>query len=219
MTARTHFDQELEKVHLHILKMGSMVEEAIDKAIEALIKQDEEMANAVIDGDDKIDEMEVYIENECVRLIATQQPIARDLRTIFTAIKLITDLERIADHAVDIAKNTKRLVNEVYIKPLIDIPRIADIVKHMLRDALTSYINTDVDLAMRTCKLDDQVDGLHAQIYRELIALMLEDPRNIKQATHFLFISSYLERVADHATNICEWVIFVETGEHKDLND
>lgn len=198
--------------------MVSYVESAIEKSIEALVKKDREMAKSVIADDDIIDNMNVVLENECVRLIATQQPIARDLRKLFTVIKLMTDLERIADYAVDISKHTLYLVEEEYIKPLIDIPKIGKLVKKMVRDSITAYINNDVELAKNTCLIDKEVDTLNKGMYSELTDLMMKDYKNVKQGTHFLFISSYLERVADHTTNICEWVIFIETGVHEDLN-
>lgn len=218
MDYRTHFNNELSNMHLDLLKMVSYVESAIEKSIEALVKKDREMAKSVIADDDIIDNMNVVLENECVRLIATQQPIARDLRKLFTVIKLMTDLERIADYAVDISKHTLYLVEEEYIKPLIDIPKIGKLVKKMVRDSITAYINNDVELAKNTCLIDKEVDTLNKGMYSELTDLMMKDYKNVKQGTHFLFISSYLERVADHTTNICEWVIFIETGVHEDLN-
>jgi len=218
MVIRAHLDKELQELHYSILAMGGLTEEAIDKAIRSLVKQDVELAEKVIENDDVIDKMEIDIVDKCIKLIATQQPIGKDLRIIFTSSRIVTDLERIADHAVDIAKATKRLANEKYIKPLIDIPRMAEIVRQMIKESLDAYINEDINLAEETCKKDDIVDALYKQIFRELLTFMMEDPRTISQATQFLFICRYLERVADHATNICEWVIYRVTGERKDLN-
>lgn len=215
---RQSFDSELKALYLDIIKMGSVVEKQIDDSITALVKQDAELASKVIDGDDIADDMEASIEERCIKLIAKQQPLAVDLRRIFTSIKIVTDLERIADYAVDIAKITIRLKDEKYIKPLIDIPRMAEIAQGMIKDSLDAYIKQDSKLAEEICARDDEVDALYSQVFRELLLLMMEDHSVIKQATQFMFISKYLERTADHVTNICEWIVFLVTGEHKDLN-
>ncbi|AIS52688.1 phosphate-specific transport system accessory protein PhoU [Thermoanaerobacter kivui] len=215
---RTHFEKELEELHYDVLKMGSLVEEAIANAIASLVNHDTELAQKVIDDDDRIDKMEVEIDNKCAKIMVTQQPIARDLRIVLTGLKIVTDLERMADHAVDIAKTTLRIAHQKYIKPLIDIPRMADIVREMVKMSLDSYVRQDLDLAKTIGEKDDIVDALYKQIFRELLTYMMEDPRNIDQATQFLFVARYLERIADHATNICEWVIYLDTGEHIDLN-
>jgi phosphate transport system protein len=154
-----------------------------------------------------------------MKLIATQQPLALDLRNIFTMTKIVSDLERMADHAVDIAKITLRLKGEKYIKQLIDIPRMADIVKKMIKLCLDAYVQGDVDKAYSTCKMDDDVDAIYRQVFSELLVLMMKDPTTIKQATQFLFVCKFLERVADHATNICESTIYLVTGEQVDLNE
>ncbi|KKM10584.1 PhoU family transcriptional regulator [Clostridiales bacterium PH28_bin88] len=219
MVTRTTFDQALKSLQQDILRMGSLVEEAIARAVESLAKQDEAMAQKVIDGDAIIDELELEIDDTCMKLIATQQPMAKDLRRIATGFKIITDLERIADHAVDIAKIAKRIANQPLIKPLIDIPRMAQLAQKMVKEALDAYVREDVDLAHRMAKDDDQVDSLHNQVFRELLVYMMEDPRTITQATYLLFVSRYLERIADHATNIGEGVIYLVTGERKELND
>ncbi|EIW00897.1 phosphate signaling complex protein PhoU [Thermoanaerobacter siderophilus] len=215
---RTHFEKELEELHYDVLKMGSLVEEAIANAIASLVNHDTELAQKVIDDDDRIDKIEVEIDNKCAKIMVTQQPIARDLRIVLTGLKIVTDLERMADHAVDIAKTTLRIAHQKYIKPLIDIPRMAEIVREMVKMSLDSYVRQDLDLARAIGEKDDIVDALYKQIFRELLTYMMEDPRNIDQATQFLFVARYLERIADHATNICEWIIYLDTGEHIDLN-
>lgn len=215
---RTHFEKELEELHYDVLKMGSLVEEAIANSIASLVNHDTELAQKVIDDDDRIDKIEVEIDNKCAKIIVTQQPIARDLRIVLTGLKIVTDLERMADHAVDIAKTTLRIAHQNYIKPLIDIPRMAEIVREMVKMSLESYVRQDLELARAIGEKDDIVDALYKQIFRELLTYMMEDPRNIDQATQFLFVARYLERIADHATNICEWVIYLDTGEHIDLN-
>ena len=172
----------------------------------------------MIDGDDRLDDMELTIEDICAKLIAREQPVATDLRTILTALKIITDLERMADHAVDIAKIAIRLKDEIYIKPLIDLPRMADIAIQMVKDSLEAYVDHDAEKAEEITRRDDVVDGINRQIFRELLTYMMENQKNITQATNFLFVSKYLERIGDHATNVCEWVIYAATGERKELN-
>lgn len=216
---RNHFDIELQELTKELIKMSSIVEEALSDSIDALKRKDIELADKVIAQDDIVDRMELEIEDRCLKLIALQQPIAKDLRIIATALKIVTDLERIADHAVDIAKITKRLSGEKYIKELIDIPRMAFIVTGMVKDSIDAYVRQDVEKARKVSKRDDEVDGLHSQIFRELLLLMMEDPKKINQSTHFLFVSQSIERVADHVTNICEWIIYAVTGEHVDLNE
>lgn len=216
---RNHFDNELQELVKDMIKMSSVVEDALSYSIKALKKQDIKLADIVIAQDDLVDKMELEIEDKCLRLIALQQPIAKDLRIIATALKIVTDLERIADHAVDIARITKRLSGEKYIKELIDIPRMAHIVTGMVKDSIDAYVRQDVDKAREVSMRDDEVDGLHSQIFRELLLLMMEDPRKINQSTYFLFISQSIERIADHVTNICEWIIYAVTGEHVDLNE
>lgn len=216
---RDYFDNELQELQLALIKMSSIVEESLSNSIKALKKQDIALAEKVIESDDLIDKMELQIEEKCLKLIALQQPIAKDLRIIATALKIITDLERIGDHAVDIAKITKRLSNERYIKELIDIPRMTYIVTGMVKDSIDAYVKLDVAKAKEVSKRDDEIDALHAQIFRELLLLMMEDPKKINQSTYFLFVSQYIERIADHVTNICEWIIYAVTGEHIDLNE
>jgi phosphate transport system protein len=217
--ARTSFDTNLHELHNDLLRMGSIVEKQIYKCIEALVNQDCTLAEQVIKDDDLVDDLQKEIEAKCIKLIATQQPLAHDLRNIFTTTKIVTDLERMADHAVDIAKITIRLKDEKYIKKLIDIPRMAEIVKKMIKSSLDAYVDGDVEKAYSTCKMDDEVDGIYRQVFSELLVIMMGDSNTINQATQFLFICKFLERVADHATNICEWTIYLVTGEQIDLND
>lgn len=217
--ARQFFQEELESLHHDLIRMGTRVEEQIDKCINALVKQDAELAARIIDEDDIVDNMEQDIEEKCIKLIARQQPLAIDLRKIFTTIKIVTDLERIADHAVDIARITLRLKDERFIKPLIDIPRMSEIVQDMIRESLDAYVKLDTKLAEEACKKDDEIDALFKQVFRELLVIMMEDPKTINQATQFLFVCKFLERIGDHVTNICEWIVYLVTGEYKDLND
>lgn len=217
--AREAFHDQLEQLQSELLHMGTVVEEAIERSVRSLAEQDTALAQAVIDGDDQADELELDIEQRCLALFALQQPMATDLRSIGTALKIVTDLERMADHATDIAKVTLRLAGQPLIKPLIDIPRMASIARTMVREALSAYVNRDAELAYSMIARDDEVDHLYSQIFRELLTYMMEDPRTVQQATHLIFVGKYLERIADHATNLGEWVIYMVTGERKELND
>lgn len=216
---RTGFDYALEELNNDLLRMGSIVEKQIHQCIEALVKQDEKLAEQIIENDDLVDNLQREIENKCIILIAKEQPLAIDLRTIISTTKLVTDLERIADYAVDIAKITIRLKNEKYIKELIDIPKMGNIVKEMIRKALDAHVAGDVEGAYAACKMDDEIDALYRSIFKELVGLMEKGQNNFNQITQLLFVSKHLERVGDHITNVCEWTIYLVTGEQKDLND
>ncbi len=217
MVSRHSFDQGLEDLHLELIKMGSLVEESIDNTIMALKKQDVELARKIFSNDDVIDDYEKLIERKCMNLIARQQPLAKDLRTISTALKIITDMERIADASADIAEITIRMSGKKYIRPLVDIPMMAEMAKNMVNKAIDAYVRQDVQLAENVCASDDEVDNLFNKIILELINLMRNDSETIEQGIDFMFIAKYLERMADHATNIGEWVVFNVTGEHDRL--
>ena len=193
--------------------MGEIVQVAIKDAVDALAKRDKGLARMVMDGDDAIDRMQVEIEDRCISLIARQQPVATDLRILGTGLKITTDLERIGDHAFDIAKIVLLIGDEPLIKPLVDIPRMAEIAQKMLNDSLQAYLKLDIELAEQVCRADDRVDELYNQVFRELLTYMLEDTKKIKQATQLIFVARYLERIADHSTNVAEWVIYLATGE------
>ena len=216
---RSSFQSNLAELHNDLLRMGSIAEKQIHLAIKALAEKDIELADKVIKDDDIVDQTERDIEEKAIKLIATQQPMAIDLRNIFTATKIVTDLERMADHAVDIAKITKKLKDEQYMKQLIDIPRMSSIVQEMIKGSLDAYVEGNVEKAYEVCKRDDEVDGIYKQVFSELLIKMIDNPKLIRQASQFLFVCKYLERIADHATNICEWTIYLVTGEHVDLND
>jgi phosphate transport system protein len=210
---RQSYDQELEGLRAELLRMGDLVGKAIEDAVQSLAKQDEALARKVIAGDDIIDQLEIDIEDKCMVLIARQQPLARDLRIISTGLKITTDLERMGDHAFDIAKVTLRLAKQPLIKPLVDIPRMARMAQQMLKESLEAYMTLDIALAERVCLADNEVDDLYQQVFRELLTYMMEDQRTIGQATQLIFVGRYLERIADHATNIAEWVIYLVTGQ------
>ncbi|MBU3218701.1 phosphate signaling complex protein PhoU [Clostridium algidicarnis] len=218
MTRRS-FDTDLKNLHREVLRMGSIVEKQIHLSIKALEEQDENLSTQVIKQDDLVDDLEREIEDKCIKLIAMQQPLAKDLRNVFTTIKIVTDLERMADHAVDIAKIVIRLKDEKYIRELTDIPRMSLIIQQMIRDSLDAYINADSSKAYDVCKMDDEIDDIYEHSFTELLKYIIEDKSNAKQATQFLFVFKFLERIADHVTNICEWTIYLVTGETVDLND
>jgi phosphate transport system protein len=213
------YEEKMNNLYGKLQQMGSLVEEAIARSIEALKTQNLELAQAVIDGDDLIDDLEAEIEEKCLEVIATQQPMAKDLRRVATLFKIINDLERMADYATSIAKITLRIADQPLIKPLIDIPRMTSLSQKMVKQALDAYVREDVDLATAVGKDDDEVDKLFGQIFRELLTIMMENPKTITQATHLLFVGRWLERISDHATNIAEEVIFLVTGEKSNLNE
>jgi phosphate transport system protein len=213
VVTRQTFDQELETLRHDLLTMGKLVNTAIQDAVQSLAKQDTELAQKVIHGDDVIDKMEEDIEDKCMVLIARQQPLAKDLRIIGTGLKITTDLERMGDHAYDIASVTLKLANQPLIKPLIDLPRMAAKAQKMLDMALEAYFNLDIALAEQVCKADDDIDSLYQQVFRELLVIMMEDPQTISQAAQLIFVARYLERVGDHCTNIAEWTIYLVTGQ------
>ncbi len=218
MAARKSFHEQLEELQQSILKMGTLVEQAVYNAVKSLKERDEKLAQQVIDGDDVIDEFQVRVEDNCLKLLALQQPMAGDLRMISTAIKIANDLERMADHAADVAKVTIRLSGQPLIKPLIDIPRMMEIAQKMIRETLDAYIRRDASQVVNLIEYDHEVDGLYHQIFRELLVFMIDDPRTIQQATRLLFVARHLERIADYATNLGEAVYYMIRGERINLN-
>jgi len=216
--ARKSYNEQLAELKENVLKMGTMVEEAIYHGVKSLKERDDELAQKVIDGDDAIDGFMVEIEDCCITLLALQQPMARDLRVITTAIKIITDLERMADLAGDIAKVTLRISGQQLIKPLIDVPRMMQITQKMTRVSLDAYVQEDPERVLCLIDYDHEVDDLYNQIFRELMVIMMADPHTIKQSAQLLFVARYLERIADHATNVGESVYYMVKGERKELN-
>jgi len=218
MHTRETFDRDLTQLQDDLLRMGALVDEALRRSMEALRARSVDMAEAIIQDDNRIDAMHLDLEDRCLRLMATQQPMAKDLRTIAAVWTMTIDLERMGDHAEDIARATKRIAEQPLLKPLIDIPRMAEIVRGMLRDGLDAFVRRDTALAQRMAEKDDEVDHLYSQVFRELLTYMIEDPRNIQRATHLLMVAQALERMGDHATNIAERVIYMVTGTLKELN-
>ncbi len=206
------FDDELRNLKAKVLKLSSMVEASIRRSVRSLVQRDSDLAREVIKNDHQINALEVEIDEECIRLIALRQPKAGDLRFITTVMKIVTDLERIGDLAEDISERAIELNEEPPLKPYIDIPRMAEIAEGMLRDSLESLIKKDTKLAMDVIKKDDEVDSLNLQVFNELLFFMIQDPTNVTRATRITYISKYLERIADHATNIAEMVIYMVEG-------
>lgn len=211
---RNKFDQELDLLNNELIKMGSLVEDRIESAVDALINRDIDLARYIIQGDVEIDEMERDIESKCLKLILKQHPVAGDLRLISSILKMITDLERIGDHARDISEITLTFSNEEYIKELTHIPQMAEATIYMVKKSIDAFVNHDIDLAYEVINFDDKVDNLFDIIKDELIVLIREDIDNGEQAINFLMVSKYLERIGDHAENIAEWVLYSVTGEH-----
>ncbi|MGE5674526.1 MAG: phosphate signaling complex protein PhoU [Mycobacterium leprae] len=218
MTTRKTFHEQLQDLQHDLLKMGLIVNQAIDRAVQSLARVDAAEARAIVAGDDAVDQMMIDIEKRCLELMALQQPLARDLRTVGTILKIVTDLERIADHAVDIAKVTIKLEGQKLVKELIDIPKMADLVQRMTREALEAFVNRDVEAVKRMVALDDEVDHLYRTVFNDLLTIMEKEPAKVHQSTYLLLVGMYLERVGDHATNLGEWTIYMVTGELTDMN-
>ena len=214
---RTQFEVELEELRRQLLEMGSGADRMVADAMQALQDQDVAQAERVISGDDRIDDLDLAIESHCMRLIALQAPVGRDLRLVGTALKAITDLERIGDNAVDIAKVARKLANETFYQPLVDLPRMAQETRTMLRDAMGAFVNHDLNLVDAVVTADDTVDRLFHEVRDELHAVMRRDPKLVVQASYLLFVAHYLERIADHTVNIAERVCYVETGKLSQL--
>lgn len=216
---RTGFDSALEELNNDLIRMGNITEKQLRESVESLVNQDGELADKIIKNDDLVDNLQKEIENKCIRLIAKEQPLAKDLRNIFATSKIVTDIERMADYAVDIAKITQQLKNEKYIKNLIDIPKITQVIIEMIRICVDAYVYKDINEAYRACKLDDDVDKFYKSIFNEMLIIMADDKSKIREITQLLFACKYLERLGDHVTNVCEWTIYAVTGELKDLNE
>jgi len=215
---REAYHRDLHKLKADGLKMGVLVGRAIGDAVLSLKNRDIDLAQKVIDMDNEIDALDHSIEENCMRLLALQQPMARDLRLIISVLKMSIDLERMGDLALEVAVITKMTANVPPIKPLIDLPRMAEICQQMLANTMSAFENKDVELARTVAKRDDEIDMLFDQVRRELISYMIEDPKKITGAQHLTFVARYLERIGDHITNLCENVVFMVTGERVELN-
>jgi phosphate transport system protein len=204
-----HFELELKALKEQVLLMGGRAEGIVRKSIESLRRSDPALARQVLQDDRAIDRLEIDIEERCLRLLALQQPLAGDLRFITAALKISNDLERVGDHAVNIAGGTLRLAGKPLLKPLVDIPRMADLALAMLHESLDAFMGRDAEGARRLVRRDDEVDDLNRQVFRELLSYMLEDPATITRAMELILVARNLERVADLATNVAEEVVFI----------
>ncbi len=214
---REHYGQELKDLRSSVVAMASMVDKAINNAVVALAQRDVSIAQQVVADDRAINEHRWRTEEQALLVIATQAPMAKDLRMIAAVIHIVTDLERMADHAAGTAKIAIQTADQAPLKPLVDIPRMSEIARAMLHDAITAFIEDDQAAARAIVARDDEVDALYEQIYRELLTFMLADPTTIDQATHLLWAAHNLERIADRVTNICERVVFAATGQLEEL--
>ena len=217
MEMRTAFHKRLREIQDDILVMGSMVSKAMLRSIEALKQRDMELAHQIIADDRKINNKRFEIEEKCIELIATQQPMASDLRIIVAILNITTEIERIGDYAAGIARIVVMIGDQPPLKPLIDIPRMADQTVDMLRRSLDAFINRDAEAAKKIAVEDDLVDNLYDQVYRELLTFMAEDPKTITRATRLMWTAHNLERAADRVTNICERVVFIVTGKMEEI--
>jgi phosphate transport system protein len=215
MSARAEFDKELEALHLDLIRMGGLIDEAIDNSITALENRDHELARDVVENDRRIDDLDRSIESRCLSLLLRQQPVASDLRAVSTALKMVTDMERIGDQAADIADLTLRFDDTPFIKSLEHIPLMARIVSSMVKDSIRAFVDGDAQFSQEIIQRDENVNGLFETVKREIVAILAKSTESVDQAVDFLMIAKYLERIGDHAVNICGWVIFSVTGKHK----
>ena len=215
---RNRFDRQLSTLNDELIEMGSMIEKSIETAIKALVNQDVDLARHAIEADEEIDRQERIIEDLCLKLLLQQQPVAKDLRLISSALKMITDMERIGDHASDISEITIALADQPYIKKLEHIQQMAKETMIMLVGSIEAFVDKDLEKANEVIKRDDVVDDLFDKVKKELIQMIHENADKVEQAADLLMVAKYMERIGDHATNISEWVIFSITGEHKSMN-
>ena len=215
---RNRFDRQLSTLNDELIEMGSMIEKSIETAIKALVNQDVDLARHAIEADEEIDRQERIIEALCLKLLLQQQPVAKDLRLISSALKMITDMERIGDHASDISEITIALADQPYIKKLEHIQQMAKETMIMLVGSIEAFVDKDLEKANEVIKRDDVVDDLFDKVKKELIQMIHENADKGEQAADLLMVAKYMERIGDHATNISEWVIFSITGEHKSMN-
>jgi len=215
MSARPQMDHELSAITNNLLDMTNLIEDTIRNAIKSLVEKDCELARNLINSDEKIDDLEDTIKDKCLKFLATQQPLAGDLRHMISVMQMVRDLERIGDHCEDIAKYTLRFENEEYMKELIDIPQMADMAARMVKNSIDAFVNRDLRLARKVWKADEEVDELFRNIYDELMGIIDRDAAKANQSVMFLFIAAHLERIADYATNICEETVFVMEGNYE----
>lgn len=216
---RNLLDKRMKLLTAELAEMGSLVEKQIYNSIEAFKNKDMELVKQVMENDDKVDELNRKIEEQCLKFMAMESPVATDLRKIFTTSKIVTDLERMADYAVDICKITKRVEFDVLGEECDPIWQMVDILRKMIKKSIEAFVAGDVDAAYEICKMDDEVDVLYRGLFGDMLKKMAKDETIINKGAQILFASKYLERVGDHVTNICEWIIFSAKGDYVDLNE
>jgi phosphate transport system protein len=214
MRLRSRFDEQLDALNKELVEMGALIEKAIDIAVKALLEQNEELAKFAVLFDNEVDQKEKDIENMCLKLLLQQQPVAKDLRLISAALKMITDMERIGDQAADISEITLMMLDKPYIKKLEHIQQMAEATTKMVKESIDAFVKMDYDLAKSVVDFDDVVDDLFNVVKKEVVELIREDISNSEQSVNLLMIAKYFERIGDHATNIAEWVIFAIKGIH-----
>jgi phosphate transport system protein len=220
MTAqpRATLERELQSVQDNLLRIGGLVDQAIERAMRSLERRDGRLAQEIVAGDAEVNSLRFRIEEDCLTLIATQQPAAGDLRIVMATFSIVSDLERMADHAAGIARTVLRMGDEPLLKPLIDMPRMAEVCRQMLRESLQAFVDRNPEAARTIARQDDVIDGLYQQVFRELLSFMVEDPRTTTRALYLLFSAHNLERIGDRITNIVERIIFMSSGEMRELN-
>ncbi len=218
MEKRIHYQQQIRGIHQEILRMGVLVEESLRKALTAVKTQNRELAAGVIESDARIDKMQLEIEERCTVAIATEQPVATDLREIMVAIKIASDLERIGDHARHLARAVDRVSPELMNESFPIIESMAELGISMVHDSLDAYVDLDAERARSVASRDEQIDALHHDLYARIIGTMKESPELVDQGTSLVFLNRFLERLGDHVTNICEWIVYARTGKHPELN-
>ncbi|HKK47971.1 MAG TPA: phosphate signaling complex protein PhoU [Alkalispirochaeta sp.] len=218
METRQHFSNELHIMYQDVLQMGTLVEEALRKALTAVTNQDYDLAEQVKQNDHQIDTLQFALDKRCTEIIATEQPVATDLREILVAMKISSDLERIGDHARHVVRVMDQLTDSVFRETL---PRFAEMTEKgisMVHDSITSYVNHDPDQAREVARRDDDIDDMHRALYKELLAMIAANPDRVETGTALVFLNRFLERLGDHVTNMCEWIVYAKTGEHVELN-
>jgi phosphate transport system protein len=217
MAPRKYFLSQLDKMHQDVLRMGALVEEALKKSVTALASHDYDLAERVIEEDRNIDAVQVQIEDHCTELLATQQPVASDLREILTTIRIVDDLERIGDHARHLARAVGDISDEAFVRVLPSMEEMAERGISMLHDALTAFVDQDADEAIAIAERDARIDSMQKTLYGELIDIVRDNPDKADKAMHLMFMVRFLERLGDHVRSVCEWVVYAKRGEHVEL--
>lgn len=218
MQVRHHFQEQLHEMYQEVLQMGTLVEEALQKALTAIITQDTALGEAVKAGDKDIDDLQFSLDRRCTEMIATEQPVATDLREILVAMKISSDLERIGDHARHLVRVMDKFTDEVFRETIPEFQTMTERGIEMVHDSITAYVNHDATLAREVAKRDDEIDRLHRELYRDLVDRIANNPDRVETGTALVFLNRFLERLGDHVTNMCEWIVYAKTGEHVELN-